>query len=560
MIDEKLTEQVFQSVKPEPCGEDPSHHDLFAAILEERDKGRPPMPGTPDWGKVERDALTILATVGKHLPTMSSLVVALAFNRGGAGLADGLDLFNRFLDDYWQGMFPPAKRKKGRIKAANWLNDRLAEMEKNSNLQFDTLTNLERALTALDSLRDALMEKLEGLNPPTFYELKQALEAQRFELEKKEQAAKAEAEAAKARAEAQAAAADNAAKTTNDGNQPMEPVAQTPPAESPSRSPTPGPPTTAAVSTGAASTAAASTENSPQLKQIQVDGEGLDAQLKALADIAINLRNLLPSRPIAYRLLRTAVWTQAKIPNIREGKETYIPAPNDAIPQSLNNQVNNAAWADLLNRCEELLHQYRLWIDLQFFAVKAARGLGGEYQLVADVIEQETTDLVDRLPALRDLCFDGGLPLVSADTRVWLDGLQRGAEDMDSGSGEAEAELRELLQGEGKQKYAEALATAQNLIATAASPMEAMRLKLQVADFLLDAQQGAWALQLLRGMAEDAENHQLGHWEPRLAGRIWSRTLRACRGSEDEAGQDLERKAMQRLAALDIAQLGGHKL
>ncbi|MGB7478876.1 MAG: type VI secretion system ImpA family N-terminal domain-containing protein, partial [Burkholderiaceae bacterium] len=110
-----------------PSGADVRGEPDFDLLQDEMAKlSSPSSSGTLDWNQVARLATTLLAEKGKDLLVASYLAGALLQTRGLPGLADGLGVLRDLLEQYWDTLFPPLQRLRGRRNALQWLAERIA--------------------------------------------------------------------------------------------------------------------------------------------------------------------------------------------------------------------------------------------------------------------------------------------------------------------------------------------------------------------------------------------------------------------------------------------------
>lgn len=511
---EAIIEKITADVSPAPCGKDPVEHPLYEAISDQRNRGGP-FSGSADWPKTEHLCLEFLNEISKEMGVMNTLIVALTHNHGVPGLLAGIKAQTVFCKNYWKDMFPVVTDKKRRVKAMRWLNDRIKDLVRGDQLECKDRPVLEEMEKAIGELHNQLMEMEAGKAIPSFADLKEWVKTTLIKLPK---------EAPK--------------PPPQPTPQPAAPVA-TQPAPAQTAAPVAAP--TAPVATQPIA-----------VTQAPADDASVDEQLDVLAKIASNIRLQVPHMALAYRLMRMAKWQNAKVPPHEANGETRIPAPNEQIVNSLKTMAQRQVWMDLLNRCEDLLQRAPLWLELQYYASLAAGSLGSAYEDVAEVIEQETARLFERLPKLAELKFNDGTPLATSAAIAWLEGLSRGSGGGGGGSVDASAELRAELLKLGEAKFEQAMTLAQETIDQSESPLDALKLKLEAASFCLNTGQGRLALSMLRGLSSAVRNAGLEHWEPKWVARVWSETVKACRAVGHKDNDVLEQEALTQLAGLDL--------
>ena len=108
-----------------PTGEDIQFDEDYEALRQEISKLDSVTGESVSWSDVYEKATDILSKKSKHLQVAVFLCMALFEREGYSGLASGLTICNDLLANVWDTMFPPVKRKRGRIEAFVWLAERL---------------------------------------------------------------------------------------------------------------------------------------------------------------------------------------------------------------------------------------------------------------------------------------------------------------------------------------------------------------------------------------------------------------------------------------------------
>lgn len=108
-----------------PAGSDARYDPLHEQIRAEAAKLDSPLGGLPDWAKLVRQAEQLTSQKSKDLLIQSYAAYGLYQTQGLLGLASGLFLLAESMDQYWDGMQPPAARIRARVNAIQWLTERL---------------------------------------------------------------------------------------------------------------------------------------------------------------------------------------------------------------------------------------------------------------------------------------------------------------------------------------------------------------------------------------------------------------------------------------------------
>ena len=108
-----------------PAGDDISYEPEFEALQAEIDKmSVVSAAGEVDWKKVVDLSVTLLAEKGKHLLVCVYLARGLMETRQFAGFILGTQILKDLTATFWDNLYPPKKRKRGRINAFKWWYDR----------------------------------------------------------------------------------------------------------------------------------------------------------------------------------------------------------------------------------------------------------------------------------------------------------------------------------------------------------------------------------------------------------------------------------------------------
>jgi type VI secretion system protein VasJ len=385
-------EQILKPISSdEPCGSDPKYETLYEGIRAEVAKTSGIGHGAPDWEKVESDSIQLLVETAKEINLMAYLVSAMTINHDLDGMTEGFRCFSRFLKTYWPTMFPPLKKIKIRARAVAWLSDRV--MEQSDIFQIKDRPKLVQALEAVKELKDAVYEYFS--DPPTkFSGLRNAIE-------------------------------DQLATLPEEKPEP-DIVAITPETAGPSPE-TPPPAPAPAPSGGQA----------PQFSL--PSSTDLSALSDPLTHLAGDLFESDPTQTLSYTLNREIAWMDFKTPNSQGGGATMVPAPVPELQESLKIMNSKANWTDLLVRCESILIRWPFWMDLQYYASQAAKGLGKDYERALAIIEFYASGLTTRFPDLLKLKFDDGTPFTNPATKKWVSDLA--ASSGSGGSAPAPEEL-----------------------------------------------------------------------------------------------------------------------
>jgi type VI secretion system protein VasJ len=104
-----------------PAGRDVRELEGFLALQGEIDRSQSiSASGAVDWKKVEKLSEELLDREGKDLLVACYLSVALTRTGGPPGFLAGIKVMADLVEDYWETLFPPLKRRRGRRNASSW--------------------------------------------------------------------------------------------------------------------------------------------------------------------------------------------------------------------------------------------------------------------------------------------------------------------------------------------------------------------------------------------------------------------------------------------------------
>jgi type VI secretion system ImpA/VasJ family protein len=177
----------------EPGGKNPSTDERYQELRLEVDKENSPIGEAVGWPRVEGLGREILGKVAKDLLVAAYTAFALQKTRGIHGLAVGVIVVDGLFDRFWDTMFPPVARLKGRGTALKWLIEHATGALQSYQPQVADRAAIVALITASKQLRGRARDKL-GDHVPSFKEWGDLLESIQAALppEPKAEAPKAE--------------------------------------------------------------------------------------------------------------------------------------------------------------------------------------------------------------------------------------------------------------------------------------------------------------------------------------------------------------------------------
>jgi type VI secretion system protein VasJ len=482
----------------QPAGSDVRNEDDYDTLQTEIGKmSNPAASGSIDWQQVAVLSETILSTRSKDLLVASYLAGALLQTRDLPGLLDGLRVVGGLLETYWDTLFPPLARLRGRRNALQWLIERV------------TAHSEEHDWSALPPQEPELVDGLRACL--------QAIDA--------------------VTAEKDGEAPSMRPLLTLVGNLAVKEPPPAPVAASADA------PAAAADSAGAGAALPATPLDSAENAE-QAAGEAL----LRLADIAAWFNDAGSNAPMAFRLNRMAAWGGIDaLPPVQDG-QTPLPAPVQPVQDALRSLENAQAGEELIRFAETQLPNFPFWLDLNRVAAQALGRLGAEHEPARREVCGQTAALLARLPDLAQLAFADGTPFADGDTRMWLQSL---------GGGDAAASAADPLAGAigtararaADGDLAGAAASLQQAIAQTGAPAARLRLRTLLCELLFAERPGANIEAFAQAILADIDRHDLAAWDPplALAGLVAAYPILA----RDESGKPRADALLARIAALD---------
>lgn len=430
---------------------------------------------TMDWNKVTQLAAELLGTKGKDLLVACYLTAGLLETRGLYGLADGLKVVGDLVQTYWDTLYPPLKRMRGRRNALQWLIDRV--QQRAAEMDWASLPPQEGELVAqlTDRVRaiDAVVAEKDSEAPSvrTLLSLIGTLTVAEVKLPDPEP---------------QAAGAAPAIAT---GDAPSSP-----------------PPATLLLDSAS---------------NVERALEDACSRLGSLAEWFLAND---PSNPLSYRLSRTAAWSTLEALPPADAGQTRIAPPISQVTDALARLKDSQSDAELVQFAEAQLAAFPFWLDLNCICAAALGRMGSGFASARQEVCNETARLLGRLPGLEQLSFTGGTPFADSDTQDWLATLGVGSF---TGSGrpapsgrerdEVTAAIRNARSLAANDDLASAAACLQDQLALHPSAREQLLLQIRLCELLLQHRPGAALKAFAQAVVESIDRHQLTVWDPAMA-------------------------------------------
>jgi len=505
-----------------PAGKDVRYEPDFDELSEEIAKlGSPTAGSAIDWDNVVALAADILENQSKHLQAASYMSYALLKKDGLEGLSVGVHVLNDLAVNFWDTLFPPKKRMKGRRGIIDWWQEKVTEFAASADPVTWDKEKRDALLADLDSLDEFLGEHME--DAPLLKPLKRSIESLIAE------------------------------------EKPPEPAPEPEPA---ARSKTPAPETSEfqkAASPPSASAAPARAPTEKAASDSDADPADICKQgLNLLAKSIGGLRQKDFTDPVAYRLNRVAAWTPIDEAPAATGGKTMLPPPDEQIVSALNGLYESAKWEELADSSESKVRQYLFWLDLSRYVAESMENLG--HEAVRDVIEAETALFVKRLSGIEKLSFSDGTPFADPETRQWIKKLGEKTSKKGGGTEEGAAGgIRQTIENESTQAQKlvkdkrpdEAVALFRRNLAGCFSAREKFLRKTALCRLLISTRQTRIAGSYINDLLSDIDTYGLETWEPEVAVEALSVVLTGLRLRKNDRNNEMAESVIDRICVLD---------
>jgi type VI secretion system protein VasJ len=511
----------------QPAGLDVRYEPEFEELQAEIDKlSMPSASGGTDWKKVSDLATAILAEKSKDLLVASYLAVSQVHMRKIEGLADGLTIIHDLIVNYWETMFPPKKRMRGRMGAVEWWIEKTETALTGLKPEPIAAEKLDVIQTTLSQIDTLLNEHLP--EPPLLRPIQRALEFIPSISEKKP---------------------EPEPSPTMETTQPEQAPASEPGTDREVPKPAPMEAEPAMLAT--------------EQDALKIISSGMQKVRQATAFLLEND----PKNAMAYRYRRIAAWSVVSAIPPESNGQTQIPPPAPQILQSLLDFKENGNWNALIIGAEQRVSQFIFWFDLNRLVAEALDSLGDDYVNAHEAVCQETALFIHRLPALIDLNFSDGTPFADSETRQWLNTISLAAGSVQDAvvptlvtsksTGETDRMANTVAEAQTlakKKKLLEAVQLLQKEMKNCVSQQETLMWRLALCRMLIGSKRTDMALPHLGLIIKDIETHRLETWDPQLALEglklVWT-------GYSSHAGSDAKHNAevvLSQIAQLDPAE------
>jgi type VI secretion system protein VasJ len=456
----------------------------------------PSATGITDWQRVAELASGLLTDKGKDIQVACYLGAALVHQQRVEGLGIALKILGDLVENYWDTMFPPAARIRGRRAALEWWLERI--LSEFSGVTVPPLSPEELAVLKTNFERLDTQYRAKDPDGPMLNRIGSLING--FSVKE------------------------------------------------------------AAAPAGEGSTAPAAAQDGALSGPIADSGAALEVALIRIGQIAGKLREEKVANPLAYRLARIAIWTQLEqIPPVGPEGRTAVPPPPGQDLEMLKSLRTGEA-EPIVAFAESRLSEYPFWIDLNRASSEALKRMGESMNEAESAVRRETVNWLNRLPGLESAVFSDGTPFADTGTTSWLAEARAAFGGGSSSSGGSTAGLDEALVAALKEaqeqadggKFLDAVATLDAYSRATASERVRLVLRIRLCEMIISNDSNRDLRPYLAPLLETVDRHHLESWEPALAAQALSLIYRAM-GTDFEPGAGLPSKTeiLRRIVVID---------
>lgn len=489
-----------------PAGKEVKYEPSFESLSQEIAKLSSPSSSSGiNWDTVLDLSVQILEKESKHLQVVCYLNYGLMKKKGLEGLCQGIHVLKDLLENYWETMYPPKKRMKGRRGIITWWSEKTIEF----------ISGVDPVIWEKEK-RDALIDNANFID--------------KFLGESMEDAPLLLPLIRKI-------------KETISEEETMEALGET------VLEPGPGP------SKRQPETKKGVTE---QPLDSDTDASALLKQgLSILGKSTSGLRKKNIYQPLPYRLSRIAAWATLDELPVATGGKTMIPPPDEQIISSITGLYDSGNWEALIDSCEGRIKQFLFWLDLSRYVAESMEQMN--HPDVTRVIESEIALFVQTLKGIEKLSFSDGTPFADAATLEWIKQLNSkdaGTDTGDTGGTDGINQIISQQMNAAQQLIKEkqldkALMLFQEHLSKAKSERERFLWKTGLCKLLINSKKLKIAASYIDDILENINKFNLETWEPENAINALSLVLTGLRLQKKGQHEQLIETIIKRISMLD---------
>ena len=526
-----------------PCGINAKYEEPFERLESEITKSESLSSETTDWTEVLKLSEEILSSVSKDYSVACYLAYSYIHEDGFKGLLNGLTLIDKMSESFWDGMYPPKKRLRGRQNATQWLIERVSGFLSNNEPSENDMSFVPDIAKTLKNLDYFLAEKMED-KAPNFSDISRPIKRL-----KEIAAVQAKSKPAPV-TEPAAPIASNQTSPSTDAQPsetaavaaeiPATPEVATPTAQAPVTEPAPVAPIP--------STPKAKASSLPDVKTADVasDAEARKAH-KQIQDGLRKLANYYgqakPSDPKRFRLSRSALWDGLdKLPPVTDNK-SQLPAPAADKIKKVKDLFESGDFIETIVLAEKSAEKMPYWFEGNRYISMCLDALGAEYSKAKTALEFEIVKFTARLPKILDLQYADGTPFVDDQTSAWIASLNESSDQGSNPSSESN-EIQEAFTSAKKLALSGKLSEGFELLnaCTTNTKRDRFKIKMACAELACINGQEKVGIPMLERLVEETRSLTAAEWESDFLAKALALLVNAYEKLNDEKSLEKQKQ------------------
>jgi type VI secretion system protein VasJ len=510
-----------------PCGINAKYEASFEKLESEISKSESLNSESTDWADVLKLSEDILANISKDYSVACYLAFAYIHQDGFKGLLSGLTLIEKLSETFWDDMYPPKKRLRGRQNATQWLIEKVSGFittNEPSNADMVFIPDIAKTLKNIDYY---LAEKMED-KAPNFSDINRPIKRLK---------------------EIAAAQAKTEPEITNPAVVESTPVV--------------APKTTKSVEPNAkldetsptqTTTKALVLDTNPKIIAItdskisDVSGDA-DAK-KAYKQIQDGLRKLAnyhgqvkASDPKRFRFSRSALWDGLdKLPPVTENK-SQLPAPPVEKIKKVKDLFDSGDFIEAINLAEKSAEKMPYWFEGNRYISMSLDALGAEYSKAKSALEFEITKFTSRLPKILELQYANGTPFADDQTKAWLASLSDDSSQSSKSSNDSD-EIQQTFVHAKKLALSGKLSESFSLLNDCAvnTKRDRFKIKMACAELACINGQEKVGIPMLERIVEETRSLSVAEWESDFLAKALALLVNAYSKLNDEKSLEKQKQ------------------
>ena len=165
-VEKKIIELACSPIsEASPCGINAKYEASFELLESEISKSESLNSESTDWTDVLKFSEEILSNTSKDFSVACYLAYAYIHRDSFQGLLHGLCLIEKLSETFWDDMYPPKKRLRGRQNSTQWLIEKISGFLANTEPSKNDMAIISDIAKTLKNLDYFLAEKMEDKAP-----------------------------------------------------------------------------------------------------------------------------------------------------------------------------------------------------------------------------------------------------------------------------------------------------------------------------------------------------------------------------------------------------------